>query len=908
MLRCPACSSENTENSSFCSTCGGSLSSKVDSSSQAPTELRGRAHAEATTNQSSSWPSSSTPLEGRFAAGTMLAERYRIVGILGKGGMGEVYRADDLKLGQPVSLKFLPEKVASDEATLARFHHEVRIARQVSHPNVCRVYDIGEAQGQHYLSMEYVDGEDLRSLIKRIGRLPGDKAIQIARQLCAGLAAAHDKGVLHRDLKPANVMIDGEGRARITDFGLAAIIGDIRGPEVRAGTPAYMAPEQASGKEVSVASDIYSLGLVLFELFTGKPAFRASSLPELVRMQQEESVTSPSSIVDGLDAAVERVILRCLAKSPTERPSSALAVAAALPGGDPVAAALAAGETPSPDMVAAAGTDLGLRPAVGAALLVAILVGLAALVALSPRVYLTNQVPLHKRPEVLAQDARNILANLGHPAEPADSAHGFTVDAAYLDHLEEEDESPTRWDALATGRPGAVVFWYRQSPRSLNPVDHSWASVSPQDPPSRISAMASVRLNTDGGLLGLELIPPERDESTADQGEVDWSVLLASAGLRAADLEPAEPRWNPEAYCDRRAAWIGSYPGNDTIPIRVEAGAYRGKAVYFRMILPWTQPTRMEEEEIATGERVAQFLGLSMFLLVPLVGGLLLARHNLRLGRGDRRGAFRLAAFYLVVHTIVWVFTAKHVPSLLDEVSIFIGALGSSLWQAFLLYVVYIALEPYVRRRWPDALVSWTRVLAGRFRDPLVGRDILVGAAVATSLSVFGTIGFLSPQWLGRAPLRPEVGNLSSFLGVPRLLGNTIDALVHAQIPAMGFLFLFLLLRILLRRQWLAGAVLFALFLTLGVLTDDNPWITAAVLAVSLPLVLFTLTRFGLLALTVMFYFFGLLETSPLTSDVASWYAGPTIFSLAVMVGLVAYGFYQSLAGRPLVSADLFAE
>ena len=144
MSRCPACSSENTENSSFCSTCGGSLSSGVDSSSQAPTEFRGRAHAEATPSHSSSWSSSSGLVEGRFAAGTMLAERYRIVGILGKGGMGEVYRADDLKLGQAVALKFLPEKVAGHEATLARFHHEVRIARQVSHPNVCRVYDIGE--------------------------------------------------------------------------------------------------------------------------------------------------------------------------------------------------------------------------------------------------------------------------------------------------------------------------------------------------------------------------------------------------------------------------------------------------------------------------------------------------------------------------------------------------------------------------------------------------------------------------------------------------------------------------------------------------------------------------------------------------------------------------------------------
>lgn len=189
--------------------------------------------------------------------------------------MGEVYRATDLKLGQPVALKFLPEETARDPKTLVRFHNEVRIARQVGHANVCRVYDIGEVEGIPYLSMEYVDGEDLRSLLRRIGRLPPDKALEIARKLCAGLAAAHDKGVLHRDLKPANIMIDGRGQVLITDFGLAGIMGQIEGMEARNGTPGYMAPEQLSGKEVSAQSDIYALGIVLYEMFTGKRPFHA---------------------------------------------------------------------------------------------------------------------------------------------------------------------------------------------------------------------------------------------------------------------------------------------------------------------------------------------------------------------------------------------------------------------------------------------------------------------------------------------------------------------------------------------------------------------------------------------------------------------------------------------------------
>ena len=208
----------------------------------------------------------------RFAPGTLIAERYRIISLLGRGGMGEVFRADDLTLGQPVALKFLPESMI-DESMLERFRNEVRIARRISHPNVCRVYDIGEIDNQLFLSMEYVDGEDLSSLLRRIGRLPSDKALEIARKICAGLAAAHDKGVLHRDLKPSNIMLDGRGEVLIMDFGLAGLAHEIE--DVRSGTPAYMAPEQLAGKEVTARSDIYALGLVLYECSPASRHLRA---------------------------------------------------------------------------------------------------------------------------------------------------------------------------------------------------------------------------------------------------------------------------------------------------------------------------------------------------------------------------------------------------------------------------------------------------------------------------------------------------------------------------------------------------------------------------------------------------------------------------------------------------------
>src|SRR5215468_2645314 len=313
----------------------------------------------------------------RFAPGDLLGGRYRIVSLLGKGGMGEVYRADDLTLDQPVALKFLPEAWSHNAGAIARFRNEVRVARQVSHPNVCRVYDLAAAEGLWFLSMEYVDGEDLGSLLRRIGRLPPDKALEIARKLCAGLAAAHDKGILHRDLKPANVMLNSQGEIAIMDFGLAELADIITEDQVRHGTPAYMAPEQLAGKEVTTKSDIYSLGLVLYEIFTGKRAFQAETLAEIVRTRTETPTpASPSSLVRDLDPGVERVILRCLEPEPAMRPPTVLKVAAALPGGDPLAAALAAGETPSPQMVAAAGEVEGLAPRIAVPCVAVLLLGI----------------------------------------------------------------------------------------------------------------------------------------------------------------------------------------------------------------------------------------------------------------------------------------------------------------------------------------------------------------------------------------------------------------------------------------------------------------------------------------------------------------------------------------------------
>src|SRR5580700_4053511 len=342
-MRCSVCGIEVSGAAGLCPSCR----SSVDIGSGAtlepeatphggvsPGDLPGPAVRKRSSSPSGSI-SASSGYEAHYVPGTILADRYRIVSPLGKGGMGEVYRAEDLKLGQTVALKFLPRSLAQTDQALERFTREVRLARQVSHPNVCRVFDLGEIResgdaGKRteltFLTMEFVDGEDLASLMRRIGRLPSDKALEIAQQLCAGLAAAHAKGVLHRDLKPANIMLDGRGQVVITDFGLAGVADEIRGNEIRSGTPAYMSPEQLAGKEVSPRSDIYALGLVLYEVFTGKRAF-AEKTAGVLRGRDSHTPSRPSSIVKDLDPIVEKVILRCLEPEPTARPATALAVA-----------------------------------------------------------------------------------------------------------------------------------------------------------------------------------------------------------------------------------------------------------------------------------------------------------------------------------------------------------------------------------------------------------------------------------------------------------------------------------------------------------------------------------------------------------------------------------------------------
>src|SRR5262245_4687551 len=755
MPACPSCSASLAETAEVCPRCSTPTPWAADVTRLAatPSEQIDHAVAQATTRAdsdrtlkstggvqrhrnvtSSAWLTSTDAIShGRFSPGTILDERYRIVGRLGKGGMGEVYRADDLKLGQPVALKFLPDDVDRDPARLTQLHTEVRLARQVSHPNVCRVYDVGEFEGHTFLSMEYVDGEDLASLLRRIGRFPEERAIELSRQICAGLAAAHDRGVVHRDLKPANIMLDGSGRIRITDFGLAGAAGE----KLRAGTPAYMAPEQLAGAEVTPRSDLYSLGLVLYELFTGRRALDGRNLAEIIAKREQAGITRPMEIVRDLDPTIDRAIMRCLEPDPAARPGSALAVAASLPGGDPLAAALAAGETPSPEMVAAAGTTSALKARQALLGLGAALAAVLAWVIVTDRLIITSMVPLPKPPVLLEERAKQILALAGYPAA-IDSAYSI-IPGTFMDYANRHPELYAR-ERLATGNPAPLHFWYRGSPTIMVPSTEN-DRVTLDDPPLSISGMSMVVTDPEGRLLRLMVVPPQLDPSPSSAkgdppGAVEWKPMFEAAGLDITAYAPATAEWNPAVYADTRAAWIGPLPNMPGERLRIEAAAYRGKPVYFQQIAPWSTPSRMPETVAARTQIKWSAVLEELVVLAMLGAAALIARHNLRKGRGDRRGAFRLAGIVSLAAVAVWALDSRHFADPSVEMSRLI--VTQPLWAAGLLWLLYMALEPYVRRFWPATLVSWSRLMAGQWRDPLVGRDILFGAALGVLLTVLG--------------------------------------------------------------------------------------------------------------------------------------------------------------------------
>jgi predicted Ser/Thr protein kinase len=803
--------------------------------------------------------------------------------------MGEVYRATDLTLGQSVALKFLPALASSDPRWLERFHSEVRIARQVSHPNVCRVYDIGEADGLPFLSMEYVDGEDLSTLLRRIGRLPSDKAIEISRKACAGLAAAHSKGVIHRDLKPHNIMLDRHGEVLICDFGLAAVASELNATEIRQGTPAYMAPEQLKGTEVTQASDIYSLGLVLYELFTGKRAYTASNINEMLNQQEAMSLTSMSSHANDIDPAVEDIIRKCLDPMPSQRPHSALSIAAALPGGDPLAAALAAGQTPSPEMVAA-GKSAGLSKRYSLPLLALTLISLVSFPYAKGHVEVLDYAPVDIPRAALMTKAREMAAGFGYTAKPADWWDSFEARQSYFEWLRKRSDRDWR-TIFANESP--VAYAYRQSPMPL--AEDPDGVVQWNRPAMDRPNMVRLNLDSAGKLRVFEAIPSRREDAPAIA--LDEAALFKAIGFDRSKFAAAEPFRTPLAPFDQRVTLKGSHPRFQDSEVLVQYSTWKGRLTGMYIKAPWITPVSDDIQQQSVGLNFQNYLSIAA-MFVFLFFSATIARKNWLSNRADRRGALKLLLFRVVSTMVAWLCSAHYVP---DGRMLNFGAynLAMALLSGFILWQLYLAMEPTLRARWPQSIVTWNRALSGRWLDAQVGSHLLMGVAMGIGI----TFAFLLKDWftfertgaLGLASIR----NTSTGDWMATIIMIANGALLT------GFLIFFTIfgLKLLLRRELPAMLAVTILLCATNadLFRSTNLALDLATYFIACFGITAGIVRFGMLTTIVAVFVTNCLTNISASSDPTVWFMPHAIATLLLVGSISVFSFWRSLGGQSLV-------
>ena len=550
---------------------------------------------------------------------------------------------------------------------------------------------------------------------------------------------------------------------------------------------------------------------------------------------------------------------------------------------------------------------------------------LVLVVKIADRSSLMAKIPLAKSADVLADHAEELRMSLGYTEPAADHAAGYSTDNDYLTWADKNLTGADRWKDLSSGRPAVLRFWYRTSPRVLISLNHGGASTF-SDPPLAVNGMTGAWFDTTGRLLRFEAAPPQQEPpAPASPARVDWDKLFAAAAINRAAFAETTPSRTPPTFADERHAWQGLLPGT-TIPVRVEAAAYRGRPVLFELVMPWTPAPRDASTTPSTSGN-----GNPFFIAALLIVAAVAARINVKSGRADRKGGFRLGTFVFSYVVLQWLLD-RHVMDAPDELLRAFTRIGIALFLAVVLDMIYLGLEPFVRRSWPTVLVGWSRVLCGRPRDPLVGRDLLIGAACGAALGIVNLLPSLIPTWRGLPEPMPYLTDAGALLGTRPALAGVITCVNQAVQTALILVFDYVAYRTLLIRIWteacrrLSGrlawfrvprpipewivAIVPIAFIAFGPMFGHDfrqGLIDAAIQAGSVTLMLVVLLNAGLFATCVMLFVTNCLNTLSMTFDAAKPYAGSSWMTLGAIIAMAALGFWMARSGEKPSSALRFA-
>jgi len=484
-----------------------------------------------------------------------------------------------------------------------------------------------------------------------------------------------------------------------------------------------------------------------------------------------------------------------------------------------------------------------------------------------------------------------------------DYAYGIYSHYELLGYLAEQEDSRAWRRRLAGEDPTPIRFWYRQSPEP--PVPRTWEiQVSKDDPQQDVPGMAYVLLDSRGILRTYEVFPPRSETAMHSwlrpSSQPDWTPLFAAAGLDQKQFEAADPMWIPHKPFDVRASWNGTHA---SFPVHIDGAAFHGTVVSFDVNGPWTTPQR--ETPSRWIDRVPDNLNAALdFLLIA--AGLLLARRNLRLGRGDRRGAFRISAYMFAFNALAWMLEAHLHPSISDLWRAFIFAVADSLFAAAFVWIAYMALDPYARKYWPDLLISWNRLVAGCWRDPLVGRDVLVGTLFGCAWAFSIHLVYALPLWL-RIPRITPIHIESLPLGTTtQALGYLLAQPANAIVFSLAVTLILVFTRLLLRRK-IPAVVVTCLFMATLTLGGENYFVTVPLALLNALLLTTVLVRFSILAYGTSVLILNVVVNFPVTLDFSRWYAGRSLLVLFIIVTLAIYGFRCAL-GKQAPFGGLIAE